>query len=139
MEIRQINIKTIAKVARALKELCSEMVFVGGAVISLYADDTAADEIRPTQDIDLTIEVIDAAQWSNLQDRLSQLGIYPDPQGHSICSYKYKNIAIDIMPSEDSPHGPSNRWYKPGFKFLKQVLVEKETIKTRSRLVRDKE
>lgn len=29
------------------------MVFIGGAVISLYTDDPAAEEIRPTSDIDM--------------------------------------------------------------------------------------
>jgi hypothetical protein len=32
------------------------MVFVGGAVISLYTDDPATDEVRPTSDIDLTLQ-----------------------------------------------------------------------------------
>lgn len=33
------------------------MVFIGGAVVSLYTDDSAADEIRPTSDIDMTINL----------------------------------------------------------------------------------
>lgn len=51
MENKTINIQTIAEVARGLKELRTKMVFVGGAVISLYTDDEAAEEIRPTGDI----------------------------------------------------------------------------------------
>lgn len=49
-----INISVVAEVAAALKEVKEEMVFVGGAVVSLYTDDPAADEIRPTQDIDFS-------------------------------------------------------------------------------------
>lgn len=55
MENKVINIKIVARVARALKELKDQMVFIGGAVISLYADDPSADEIRPTADIDMAI------------------------------------------------------------------------------------
>jgi len=51
MENRIINIATVAEVANALKELNNQMVFVGGAVVSLYTDDPSADEIRPTGDI----------------------------------------------------------------------------------------
>ncbi len=36
MENKIINIKTVAKVAKGLKSLIDEMVFVGGAIINLY-------------------------------------------------------------------------------------------------------
>jgi hypothetical protein len=51
LENKVINISVVAEVAAALKEVKEEMVFVGGAVVSLYTDDPAADEIRPTQDL----------------------------------------------------------------------------------------
>ena len=41
MENRKINIAVVAEVAQALKELKDQMVFVGGAVVSLYTDDPA--------------------------------------------------------------------------------------------------
>ncbi len=97
------------------------MVFIGGAVISLYTDDPAAEEIRPTSDIDMTINLANYSEWAQMQERLAELGFSPDPEGHSICSYKFQDIAIDIMPAEDSSIGVSNMWYKPGFKFIQQV------------------
>jgi hypothetical protein len=118
MENKTINLQTIADVAKGLQELRQKMVFVGGAVISIYTDDEAAEEIRPTGDIDLTIQVTGYAGWVQMQERICLLGFSPDPQGHSICSYLYQGISVDIMPSEDGPFGPSNRWYKPGFDYL---------------------
>ncbi len=135
MENKTINIKTVAKVAKALRELRSQVVFVGGAVISLYTDDEAAGEIRPTGDIDVAIQLTGFPEWVHLQERLTKLGFSPDPQGDSICNYLYKGISVDIMPSEDGPIGPANRWYKPGFDYLKEVAVEVETIKNLSLLV----
>lgn len=99
------------------------MVFIGGAVISLYTDDPAADEIRPTTDIDMTINLANYSEWAQMQERLSELEFYPDPQGQSICSYKYKSIAVDIMLADDSSLGATNRWYKPGFDFLEQTTL----------------
>ena len=58
MENRIINLAVVAEIAEALKEYNQKMVFVGGAVVSLYTDDTAADEIRPTSDIDMTLNVV---------------------------------------------------------------------------------
>jgi predicted nucleotidyltransferase len=123
MHNKVINLALVAQVAKGLKELNKKMVFIGGAVISLYTDDPAAEEIRPTTDIDMTINLANYAEWAQMQERLADLGFYPDPQGQSICSYKFQDIAIDIMPSDDSSIGVSNSWYKPGFKYLQQTTL----------------
>jgi len=128
LENRTINIAVVAEVAKALKELKQNMVFVGGAVVSLYTDDPAADEIRPTKDIDLTINILNLSHWEKVQDQLMALGFYPDPFGHAICSYKYKEIPIDIMTTEDGPFGSTNRWYKIGFENLWTVKAKDEEI-----------
>lgn len=129
MESKVVNINTVALVANGLKELLPKMVFVGGAVISLYTDDPASDEVRPTSDVDLTIQLAGFAEWTKIQSRLAELRFFPDSQGHAICSYLYKSISVDIMPAENGPLGPSNSWYKPGFASLLEVLVHDQTIR----------
>lgn len=129
MENKTINLAVVADVARGLRNLKDQMIFVGGAVVSLYTDDPAAEEIRPTADVDLTINIINLNDWSRLQTDLAHLGFHPDPFGQSICSYKYKNIPVDIMSTQDSPFGPSNKWYKIGFDDLQTVYVEDQKIK----------
>jgi hypothetical protein len=52
-----VNYTKIMAVANALSELNSKVVFVGGAVISLYATRPIL-EIRPTDDIDVIIEIL---------------------------------------------------------------------------------
>ncbi|RTY98871.1 hypothetical protein EKL98_15625 [Flavobacterium bomense] len=121
MHNKIINLALVAQVAKGLEELREKMVFIGGAVISLYTDDPAAEEIRPTSDIDMTINLANYNEWAQMQERLAELKFYPDPEGHSICSYKYDKIAVDIIPAEDSSIGISNIWYKPGFKYLQQI------------------
>lgn len=116
-------------VAEALQEIKEEMVFVGGAVISLYTNDPAADEIRPTQDVDMTLNIINLSHWEKVQRQLGQLGFHPDPFGHAICSYKYKDIPVDIMSIEDGPLGPTNRWYKIGFENLWTKTVKNQEIR----------
>jgi hypothetical protein len=127
MHNKVINLALVAQVAQGLQELNDKMVFIGGAVISLYTDDPAAEEIRPTAAIDMTINLANYNEWAQMQERLAALEFYPDPQGQSICSYQYHGIAIDIMPADDSSMGISNRWYKPGFKYLRQIKLENET------------
>lgn len=129
MENRTINIAVVAEVAEALKDIKQDMVFVGGAVVSLYTDDPAADEIRPTQDIDMTLNIINLSHWEKVQTQLGALGFHPDPFGHAICSYKYKDIPVDIMATEDGPLGPANRWYKIGFENLWTAKAKDQDIK----------
>lgn len=129
MENRTINIAVVAEVAEALQHIKQDMVFVGGAVVSLYTDDPAADEIRPTQDIDMTLNIVNLSHWEKVQAQLGRLGFHPDPFGHAICSYKYKDIPIDIMATEDGPLGPANRWYKIGFENLWTAKAKDQDIK----------
>jgi len=110
LENRIINISVVAEIAKALKHLKNDVVFVGGAVISIYTDDPAADEIRPTKDIDMTLKVHNLKHWEDLQTILAKLGFYPDPYGHSVCRYKYDDIPVDIMSANDGAFGPTNRW-----------------------------
>lgn len=120
MENKAVNIEVIKTVAKGLQELKQKVAFVGGAVISLYADDPAADEVRPTRDIDITIDLRSFSDWVKMQERLAELGFSPAPDEKVICRYKFQDIIVDIMPSEDSSIGP-NPWYKPGLKDLERI------------------
>jgi predicted nucleotidyltransferase len=129
MKNRIINIATVAEVAAALKELKDKIIFVGGAVVSLYVDDPSSNEIRPTADVDLAINLLNYADWAHMQERLAELGFYPNPQGHAICSYTYKGILVDIMPSKEGPIGPTNKWYEKGFDNLWTITIQGIEIK----------
>lgn len=127
MKNRTINLGVVAEIANALGDLNKSVVFVGGAVVSVYADDDAVDEVRPTQDIDLTLKLFDMNQ-QDLDKQLAERGFHPDIHGHAICSYKYNDIAVDIMASTDTMRGPTNRWYAIGFDSLQEVTIQGATI-----------
>ena len=131
MENKVINLGVVAIIAEGLKELNKRVVFVGGAVVSLYTDDPAADEIRPTADVDFTVNIANLQNisvWEEFTQELKKLGFSPDPFGHAICSYRYKDIPVYIMAPEDGPFGPSNRWYKKGFNDVQEVKVKDQTV-----------
>lgn len=132
MENKTINIRMVADVAKALQDLNEKMVFVGGAVISVYTDDPAADEIRPTSDIDMAIKLTTYADWVKLSSRLLELGFNPNPEGHATCSFLFNDIEIDIMPSQPGALGSTNRWYEPGFESLQEIKVNEQTIQVLS-------
>jgi len=127
MKNRAINLGVVAEISNALGDLNNSVVFVGGAVVSVYADDDAADEVRPTRDIDLTLKLFDMNQ-QDLDKQLAERDFHPDIHGHAICSYKYKDIAVDVIASSDSMRGPTNRWYAIGFDSLQEVTIKSQAI-----------
>lgn len=69
-----INRAIIQKIAHALGELNERVVFVGGAVVSLYVDDPSADDVRPTKDIDFSMEIAHLAELESIRERLIKKG-----------------------------------------------------------------
>jgi predicted nucleotidyltransferase len=104
----------IQTVAEGLGPLLSEVVFVGGAVTLFYIDSNYAEEPRPTTDIDCVIEVIGRVDYAELEEKLRSLGFINDRE--VICRWHYKKIVVDVMPTDPTILGFSNRWYKDGLK-----------------------
>jgi hypothetical protein len=107
------NIQMLQTVANGLGELKDEMVFVGGAVAELYADNPAASEIRPTIDVDCGME-----------ENLRTKGFKNDTsEGAPICRWIYKDIKVDVMPTDSNILGFSNRWYEEGIEIKIQKTL----------------
>jgi predicted nucleotidyltransferase len=109
------NIIMLQTVASGLGDLVNEMVFVGGAVAELYADDPASSDIRPTQDVDCTIELSSYREHTELEKELRTKGFANDTsQGAPICRWIYQDIKVDVMPTDEDVLGFNNRWYPGG-------------------------
>ena len=109
------NIEMLQTVADGLKELKDDIVFVGGAVAELYADDPASSDIRPTQDVDCTLELSSYKEFTELEEALRAKGFANDnSQGAPICRWIYQEIKVDVMPTEGNVLGFNNRWYPSG-------------------------
>lgn len=110
-----ISIRMLEVVANGLRALVRDVVFVGGAVVGLYIDDSAAPETRPTEDIDCVIEITSRKAFNDLEKKLRELGFTHDTgQGVPICRWKYRDMSVDIMPTDPEILGFSNRWYSDG-------------------------
>ncbi|MCK9207041.1 MAG: nucleotidyl transferase AbiEii/AbiGii toxin family protein [Salinivirgaceae bacterium] len=111
-------------VAIGLGELRNEMVFVGGAVAELYADNPAASEIRPTNDVDCVIEISSRLQFARLEENLRARGFKNDTsEGAPICRWIYRDIKVDVMPTDSNVFGFSNRWYVEGIEIKIQKTL----------------
>ncbi len=124
-----INLKVVEKVALALGELNNEVIYVGGAVISLYVTDKGGELPRPTKDIDISVQISSYPQMDQLRELLANKKKYPAPTETILYRYSLENILIDFIPYEETPLGPTNRWLKPGFEKAYPIKVGNTEIK----------
>jgi len=111
----QQNISRIKGIYNALEELKDEVVFIGGATVSLYANDPVNTDIRPTDDIDILVEIATYGAYTKVQEKLNALGFELDTTSTITCRYLYNGLIIDVMPLYEDVLGFSNRWYPEGF------------------------
>jgi predicted nucleotidyltransferase len=122
------NLIRIKAVCQALKGLEQDYVFVGGATVALYAtDQELAGEIRPTDDVDVIVELASYKGYSELDQRLVSLGFKNDVMSGVICRYTIQGIIVDVMPTNPDVIGFSNRWYPEGFATAKEIKLDNIT------------
>ena len=119
----QTNIVRLKAIANLIHQLNEEFVFVGGATVSLYGDDTRT-EARPTDDVDVVIELASYKGYAALDEKLRKVGFENDIESGVICRYKIQGMIVDIMPTDPSVIGFSNRWYPDGFKNAISIQLD---------------
>ena len=110
-----INRAATKKVAKALGDLNDNVVYVGGAVVSLYIDDNTAEDIRPTKDIDLTFQLATFAELEELREQLIEKGFTQSAEDNVNCRFRYEELKIDVMSTQSVGWAPSNPWFAKGF------------------------
>jgi hypothetical protein len=123
-----INVTRIKAVNNALGELRDKVVFVGGATVSLYAD-SGSEEIRPTEDIDIVVEIWARKDYIEIDEKLRKLGFINDQESEIICRYKIDGLVVDVMPTQSDILGFTNKWYQPGFEHSISYNLSESEIK----------
>ena len=126
---KNINESLIKKVAEALGELNDNIVYVGGAVVSLYADDPAASDVRPTKDIDVFLEIASYGKLTMFQEKLAEKGFFPAKDQEIMCRFEYEDILIDVMSTKEVGWAQADKWFEPGLKNLVHIEIAGKTIK----------
>ena len=123
------NVIRIKAVAQCLRGLNHPYVFVGGATVSLYATQRAISaNVRPTDDVDIVVELATYADHTQMEERLRSLGFINDVASGVICRYTIDGIIVDIMPTDSTILGFSNRWYAEGFNHAIPYKLDDETV-----------
>lgn len=98
--------------AAVLGDFVGELVFTGGATIGLWITDPAAPSPRPTEDVDVIVEVTSRARFADFEQRLRQHGFDHDQASGIICRWRHadSDLVLDAMPMDASILGFQNRW-----------------------------
>lgn len=121
------NVVRIKAVHNNLADLKDKVVFVGGATTSLYADRQTL-EVRPTDDVDVIIELINYNDRAELEEKLRSIGFQHDMESTVVCRFKIEGIIVDIMPTTPDSIGFSNQWYPEGFKNAIEYKIDDRNI-----------
>jgi predicted nucleotidyltransferase len=106
------NMAMVELIAQALGPLREQLVFVGGCAAGLLLTDPAAGLARVTYDVDLLAEVTVLPGYHRLESEFSRLGFKRDmTKDAPICRWRFGEVEVDLMPTEDSVLGFANRWY----------------------------
>lgn len=121
MNPRDPNVQQLQLVAGALQDLCQSLVFVGGCVAGALITDVTRPPVRATQDVDLLTELASKVALYQLQSKLRSLGFQEDPDIY--CRWRFKNLKVDVMATEESVMNFTNRWYGEAMTHSVQVAL----------------
>lgn len=123
--MRNSNIDLLKQVAKRLRPLLSEVVFVGGCTTGLFITEEAAAEVRPTFDVDVIAEITSYAGYATFSEKLRALGFQEDmSKGAPLCRWLIDDLKLDVMPIEERILGFTNRWYRPAMDAAKETDLE---------------
>ena len=128
MKNATINRGIIKKVALALGELNEQAIYVGGATVGLYIHDPAADDVRPTKDVDISLSIATLTELENIREDLNKKGFIQSAEDTVICRFRYEDVSVDVMNTRAIGWAPANPWFEPGFLKKEKLEVEGQTI-----------
>jgi len=109
---RDPNIAKVELIAQALGTLRDELVFVGGCAAGLLMTSPAGASVRITYDVDLAVEVAALRAYHQIEAKFSRLGFVRDMAPNApICRWRYRELEVDLMPTDPGILGFANRWY----------------------------
>lgn len=104
------------------------MIYVGGAVVSLYVNDPAAEDIRPTKDLDISVSVATFSELERLREELISKGFFQTSEDDVICRFRFDDVKVDVMNTTEIGWAPANPWFAAGFERREKKMIDEQAI-----------
>ncbi|HEX2851877.1 MAG TPA: hypothetical protein VHO24_01475 [Opitutaceae bacterium] len=106
------NLGALRAVAERLDRVGLPYAFVGGSIVNLLIDHPELIPARPTDDVDVIIEMISGARYSDIEAKLRAIGFSHDMrQGAPKCRWILSGLTVDIMPTDGASLGLNTAWF----------------------------
>lgn len=120
------NRAQLVKVARAIGDLSSDVVFLGGATVGLLITDSAAPRVRPTKDVDVVVEVASYAEYQvKIGSALRDAGFVEcADRGAPICAWNSERRSAQANRRNGQP--PARRRLVPRIRERSTKLIRRD-------------
>ncbi|HLB56558.1 MAG TPA: hypothetical protein VJK30_04440 [Coxiellaceae bacterium] len=115
-------------VARKLENLNNDVVYLGGCATALFITDPLSLDVRPTIDVDCIIDVASLLQYHKFEKELNKKGFKKTIKDDVICRWRYDDIILDVMPTDEKILGFGNPWYKQALQHSVNHLIHDNLI-----------
>lgn len=106
------NLELLELAVAQLGQLTDELVFLGGCATGLLITEAAAPPLRVTRDVDTIVQVASLAEYHHFSEKLRGQGFREDISEEApLCRWVADLVVLDVMPTDSSILGFSNRWY----------------------------
>jgi len=124
MALQNPNLEILMMAVDRLDDLSDEMVFLGGCATGLLITDNAAPPIRITKDVDAIVQVYSRGEYYRLSEKLKVKGFSEDTtSGAPLCRWISKGVVLDVMPTDETILGFSNRWYESAVQEANRIQL----------------
>ncbi len=128
--VKRANLKMLQFIAKQLGILRDQVVFLGGCTTTLFITDTASPDVRYTFDVDCIVDVISLNEYHQFEKKLLAQGFKKSMHDEVVCRWRYDDVILDVMPTDEKILGFGNRWYKSAIEnSLHHILSDDLHIK----------
>ena len=118
-------------VADLLDQTDLKYAFVGGSIVNSLLDYPALSPARPTDDVDVIVEVVASQRYSVFEARIQELGFKHDmSKGAPMCRWLLDDLKVYMMPTEGAALGLNTQWFAEALATAEEKPV-RDSIKLR--------
>lgn len=126
----EVPLASLKALARELGSLGIDYVFTGGSIVGLLLDDPDLNPMRPTDDVDMIVEVVSRRDYSRFEERMREKGFQNDVRrGAPMCRWIYDTLTVDIMPVAGSFIGLNTAWFDHALESALEQTVDGELLR----------
>ena len=125
----EVPTAALKAISREMDNLGVSYVFTGGSIVGLLLDEPEAAVMRPTDDVDIIVEILTHKDYSQFEEQLRELGFDHDiREGAPKCRWTFRDLTVDTMPVEGAFLGLNTVWFDYALSNPTNMFVDGQTL-----------